>query len=151
MAFTGEDKVLEEDVIKRDRPFTPTMLEWVADGNAEQVVGHIDGGGNIFVVPDKSTLFLTTIFIQSEDNNVAVGGDAEMVVIMPDDSVRFILGGINTTATGAAANVLSISFPMPIKVNDKERIAITGLIPGAFSAGFTGFILPKRLGQRTFI
>lgn len=151
MVFQGEDKILEEDVIKRDRKFFPTMLEWVADGNAEQIVGHTDAGGTIFTVPGNSTLFLTTMFMQSEDNNVAVGGDAEMEVLMPDDSTRFVLGGINTTATGTANSVLTLTFPMPIKINEKERIFIGGLIPGAFSAGFTGFLLPKRIGQRSFI
>lgn len=151
MAFEGEDVVLKDDVIKRDRPFFPTMLEWVADGNAEQVVGHTDGGGAFFVVPAKSTFFMTSMFIQSEDSSPAAGGDVEMVVVMPDDSERFILGGICTTATGQKANVLAQSFPMPIKINDKERIAIIGVVPDGFSAGFTGFILPKRLGQRTFI
>ena len=151
MVFQGEDKVLEENLIKKDRKFFPSLMEWVADGNAEQIIRHRTSGGIIFTVPAKTTLFLTTLFIDSEDNSGATSSASNIVILMPDDSVRFTLGSIVSSAAGIPFKVLSLTFPMPIKIDQLERIQATGTIPAAFSCGFTGFLLPKRIGERTFI
>lgn len=139
----------------RQREFFPTFAEWASDGNIEQVTQTFDLGTTFYTVPKNHTLFVTSVFLNgAEGGNVSGHAVVEMVLSNPpNNNDRFIFLSIrvdHTAGQHGGADSLSLSFPMPIRVEQDEIVNFlqggfdTPLVKGAFS----GFLLPKKISIR---
>ena len=151
----GESDVpLTEDVVKKPlREFSATFSEWAAD-NVEQIwiTDRVTSGRVLYTVPENFTLFITSGFIAG--HSTAVGGThGDLRLQFGTASKLFIIVACtvdhHTTAVGTASS-MALSFPMPLKINQGEivEIAITGVSNPFVVAGFTGFLLPKKISIR---
>ena len=149
-------QVLEEPV----RKFFPTFLEWVADGNAEQVggSGNISRGATgaqsltIFTVPENFTLFITSVWLGSDN---AAPGAGTATILFQVSSPLLVLLTDNLNLSFASGSHASNSLTMPIKVSSgaSVNIQLEMISSGAPTTviahgGFTGFILPKKISIR---
>lgn len=156
--MVGEsDVVLDEDRVlePKTRLFFPTFTEWVVDGNAEQVlrsVRDLVGDQAIFGVPEKFTLFVTSAWVSAvEEDNVSIHSFASIGKIQGTKVTDFVGGWVDHVAGQHGGNMFaSLSFPMPLRVETGERIwvKVQNFSLGLVSAGFQGFILPKKISIR---
>ena len=144
MVFQGEEVALSKDILKKPILFVKNWLEWVAD-NEIQVLENVIGVTTptvIFTVPDKQTLFITTCFL----DNIYTGDVG--AAISPNLSIQgtgkvLIASVVNI---GDATHIFgSLSFPMPIKVEEKQSIRVTSGANNRVSAGFSGFLVKKKI------
>ena len=150
--MVGESDVfLDKDIIPdKAREFFPTIAEWVADGNAEQIIASAIANGVMFTVPDNFTLFITSAFISDHTESTGADNDAQIQV---RDETRLILA-TNTPHSHTGGNnhehcCVAQTYPMPIKVESGATIEFRGLGAGAHgTAGIQGFLLPKKISIR---
>lgn len=133
------DVVLTEDVIKKRREFFPTFREWVADGNADQIIRSRTSEGTLFSVPSNFTLFITSAWLSA---NVVLGGTFSNMNI--SNRVSFL--GVDCPADQVSSTTANYS--MPIIAHEGEDIIIgTGGV-NTTRGGFAGFLLPKKISVR---
>jgi hypothetical protein len=117
------------------------LKEFSAD-NFEQVITEKAGTGwnTIYTVPDGYTLYLTSLYASF----MGVTNDYLLVGIFPGGNYpRAILLKLYLPANGGATSE-SLSFDMPLKVYNKEKIMFyNSSIVG--SVGFTGFLMKKAI------
>lgn len=154
MVFPGDvsDKVLEEDVIKKSREFFPTFMEWVADGNAEQILDAgsrlVIGAGVIYRVPANKTFFLTNAHLSSD---VVAGGagSSEVNLYFRNTKVQNKLISHHHDMVRPDHATSSINFPMPLKLDAGEEVIIVNDHAAFRSiANIQGFLLPKKISIR---
>lgn len=142
------DVPLTEDVVKRKPSIvSPTFMEWVSDGNAEQIIRRAGVAGAtakliIYSVPKNFTFFMTSCFITIMCGS---GAPAQRTgrLILPTDVMLLeaaIVGG-NT------AESIAQSFTMPIRVVSGD-IFLTSSANSVVQVGIQGFILPLKLAIR---
>jgi len=143
MVFQGEDTALTEDIFKDPPKFINTRAEWAADNRLQIFNSKTALAGateDLFAVPAKNTLFITACRLASK----STGAAAEAALwITPgiDDGVTFLCELI------FAANLhdsMSLSFPMPIKVEEGSIIQVDST-NSISKAQIFGFIVPKRI------
>lgn len=142
--FQGEDKILDEDVIKKQpREFQPTFSEWAAD-NVEQIIKSDtsnNGSSAIYQVPVNFTLFITSCFIA----HLSSSASQAIIHLGNDSSIKNIL--VSRSKDQGCNN--SLSFLMPLKVSQGETIFLTSTGAGnGANGGIQGFLLPKKISIR---
>ena len=153
----GESRVsLDKDVVK-EKPLavSPTFMEWAADGNVEQIIAAGNEGASlIFTVPNNKTLFITSAWVGGmETANVNSHGHIILFIEDPAASGTLpILGASVDHVTGQHGGNTnnSLSFPMPLRVEQKNKIAITSpnINTPRMRGGFQGFLLDKKISIR---
>lgn len=159
-ATTDEGVPLTEDILKKPREFVRTWLEWIADGNAEQVgkSGNITRGATgvqtltIYTVPDNFTLFITSVWM-GMDNTAIGSGTASGSLRLLGPFINLMSDNLNLGHAHGSHS--SNSFTMPFKVESKGKVAIniemvsTGAPTSVTThGGFLGFLLPKKISFR---
>ena len=154
MVFTGEDVPLEEDVLKEPkRVFFPTFLEWISDGNAEQILDNAQQSGSgsttIFTTPENFTFFLTSVHLSSDAAGGGGAGSALCSVFFGANiSIKRLLSHRHVLASPDHVTS-SLAFTMPMKLNSGESIIIDNDSATFQSvANITGFLLPKKISVR---
>ncbi len=147
--LSTSDKVLDRDVVKRpDREFEATFSEWASD-NVEQIIENRDTTGTMFDVPKNFTLFVTSAWITLMASSGANSSGFARIMVLNNTKVLLGVRARNfSTAPSPQNSSMALSFPMPIKV---ERGDVDFLLSGTEFrgvAGFTGFLLPKKISIR---
>ena len=152
--MVGESDVpLTEDVVKKPpREFSATFSEWAAD-NVEQIVKSKGSAGDLNVVPENHTLFITSAFITaSEEANATTHGNAQLRIrgVASTKATLLVIEIDHITGQHGGSQALSITFPMPIKIESGLQVNLTesGITTPGLFAGFTGFLLPKKISIR---
>jgi len=143
MVFQGEATVLSKDVIKISKDFVKTWVEWSADNEIQVLVTGLNLSAitNLFTVPNRQTLFITSCYIDAIYN----GGAMTSVPLL-----QIIGSGQTLIATsilnGAASHSFnSLPFPMPIKVEEKNIVRAIASANHRVSTGFQGFLVRKKI------
>lgn len=140
MVFEGENKVLEEDILKRRGGFVKTWTEHAAD-EFEQVIasrlGSTAASQVIFTVPQAHTLFITNAFISIHGT-------------VSDNRCNIRLGTrslIGVVAGNHDNQELAQAYPMPIKAEAGQVIEYNNIVGNTviFQAGIIGFLVPKKI------
>lgn len=142
----ASSKILDKDVIRRpDREFFATFAEWVADGNAEQIIRQIGtptSGGTIYSIPKNFTLFITAACISITCTSGAPSQRIASIQLPDGQSIiqAAIQGGFTAFSN-------AVSFPMPIRATSGN---ITTQINANAFGNFIiiGFLLPKKISIR---
>ena len=142
MVFSGEGVPLRENILKKDIEFVKNWLEWSAE-NRTQIIRSGNADTVIFTVPQKTTLWITNVYlflIHTTANTVSQG-------IGLQTSSTFIIRGLNGLGLGGTENTVdfSLSFRMPLKVEEGDIIFTNPYPEGKMSAGFMGFLVPKKI------
>lgn len=140
MVFEGSDVPLTEDILRKPVEFVRSWIEWTSE-NRQQIIRTAFSPGTLFTVPDNNTLWITSAYVSA--NNSTVGDQA--VTLSITNNFQILRMRIQNTAD---SNSLSSSFPMPIKVEEGQVIALSSNATNS-TAGFTGFIVPKQISGRT--
>ena len=149
--MVGEsDVVLDENIIKKDLGFFPSLGEFASD-NFEQIIKadqSTSSTATLYTVPDKRTLFVTSVWVAGEISAATATGTAS--IALNRGGVPLMLAGIRLdhhAGTGIDANCCALSFGMPIKVNSGEimQLAKFSTYTGSIVGGFTGFEVSKKL------
>ena len=151
----GESKVpLDKNIIPdRPREFFPTFLEWISDGNAEQILDNAQQSGTgettIFTTPENFTFFLTSVHLSSD---AAGGGGVSSALATiffgSSNSIKRLLSHRHVLASPDHVTS-SLAFTMPMKLNAGESIIINnGHSTFQSVANITGFLLPKKISIR---
>ncbi len=143
--MVGEsDVALEEDIIKKPKEFVRSWVEWSAS-NREQILKGINFSGGagtrtIYTVPLKHTFFLTSAFISSHEHGAL---DASVIMTVSRGTILAIdLGNHHSDS-------ISLAYPMPIKLEENEVVALTNDANTDFIAGVQGFLVPKQISGRS--
>ncbi len=148
--MVDEEISLTKDVIKRpDREAFPTFLEWVADGNAEQILRNAfkstSGSVTLFEVPENFTFFITSFNMSSENTAGGAGNVESLLRFSTTEALARIAHNMNEHDHV----VLSQSYTMPVRVPSGQVIEISNI--GASlntSVVLQGFLLPKKISIR---
>jgi len=138
MVELGSDVPLREDIIKRPIEFVKTWVEWSAK-NRLQINKSKGVSGLIFTVPDNNTLWITTAFCSL----IETSGSAESAVEIGSSGGSGIVKLISASSTATGEGNNAISFPMPIKVEQKLQVRAVSNGTTAGTWGFTGFVEPN--------
>ena len=153
MVELGKSKVpLDKNIIpEQPRIFFPTFAEWIADGNAEQIIRTATfttpGATPIFTVPENFTLFITNLHLSSDITGGGAGNTQASIRLGVND----LIVPIRHTHVIASADhvVSSLSCPMPLKVDSGDSVFLTvGLGTMIASGQICGFLLPKKISIR---
>jgi len=150
--MVGESDIpLTKNVIREpDRAFSATFMEWVADGNAEQIIKRGTSAGVFYTVPENFTLFITSAFVSGHKTNAGGAGHFVNLSIEnlsganPSVIMSLDLGNVAQVTWGSVSN----SFPMPLRAEAGKLITITFIPNVEGTAGFQGFLLPKKISIR---
>ena len=150
MTKLGESPIaLTEDVVKK-KPLvvSPTFMEWVADGNVEQITQARSNtlADTLYIVPDNFTLFITSAFVSASCTTGAPSNRSAILTIDGDEEGKAILFASITGGYTSANN--AISFPMPFKVNSGQIVRGILNVNTLGRWGFIGFLLPKKISIR---
>lgn len=150
VAGLGDSPVpLDQDVVKR-KPLivSPTFMEWVADGNAEQIfiTGGISSAGRTtaYTTPKNFTLFITNISITIRCSTGAPSSRIGSVEFNAGDTA--ILQAVIVGGNTASSN--SMSYPMPLRRSSGEVITIAVNAGASVNFVIQGFLLPLKLSIR---
>lgn len=150
VAGLGDSPVpLDQNVVKR-KPLivSPTFMEWVADGNAEQIfIGAartIAGTSSIITIPNNFTLFITSASLNIVCTGVGAPTLRQGSIQIRGDTIL----AAQVFAIGAA-NRDSNSFPMPLRISSNEAIELVLSANNArVVATIQGFLLPRKISIR---
>lgn len=147
MALGDSPVALDKDVIKQaPRQFFPTVKEWAADGNTEQIIVSNASNGNVtlYTVPDGFTLFITSAWVTCQC--IAAGPSARRALVSIGPEGKDIVGASITGQAEANSNALTYSMPLAVT----SGISIFGLTTSNSTGrwGFQGFLLPKKVAIR---
>jgi len=146
--FQGSDVPLSENILKKPIEFVRSWLEWAAD-NREQVSSSRGSIGSLFVVPAKNTFYLTGAWIHlSTRNNNANQIDISIKYGSSTSEKVLSCGVKNSNLVGQPnhSNSISMTFPMPIKIQAGQDIELDRSATGsAFVGGIFGFLEPKKI------
>ena len=147
MTFQGADKLLEENILKQPLLFFRTWAEWATENSTRQFIEKVSrfGAGSIVIltVPENQTFFLTSAMI-----SLSAGTSSSTLFLgIPQFTDAEIL---QITVFSGRTDSISLSFPMPLKINQGEQLRITNT--GALStatACVQGFFVSKRISGRS--
>lgn len=149
--FTTDSEVpLTEDVLKeKPREFIKSFLEWIPDGNVEQIIKSANrstiGSSTIYAVPKNFTLFITSIWQIITCTGVGAATTRRSNILITGD---IALQTLEIIAIGAQESMTQ-SFSMPLKISEKNIIIVNQQHANMRSqAGFIGFLLPKKISFR---
>jgi hypothetical protein len=148
MSLGDSPIVLDRDVVK-SKPLrvSPTFAEWVADGNAEQIIktaSIVNTTSTLYTVPANFTLFITTSFLSSD--NIAGGAGTTAAQLKIGSTI--ILRQLHSLPAGDHTST-SQDYPMPLRVNPNDTVTLFSDSANLFvSGGFTGFLLPRKISIR---
>lgn len=136
---------LPVDIIKTENTeFYPTHSEWAAI-NRPQI--FVSTGASVtattetlYTVPDNQTLFISSLWANIADDASAARGD---VVIKTNiaQAKLILLSKIAQNST----NAISISYPMPIRVEGGDEVQMEVSANCKGDGGFVGWIEDKRI------
>lgn len=145
VAGLGESNVpLTEDILKKEFEFVKTFLEWISNGNAEQIIrdaARTTGGtSTLYTVARNTTLFITSAWIAGV--GTSIGTVINFFLEEADRNLKFLRNySFENTPSSS-----SITYSMPIRIESGQSIVFTIAIGQASAAGgFTGYLLPKRI------
>jgi len=135
----------KESVLEEPKPYVVDFKDWVADGNAEQVLIDVSAGAGatttLYQVPKNYSFFLLSAYLRAYLSGAAVGG-AELHI----DGVYKFLNVICTT--NIDTQNAQLSYFMPLKIPSEQLIVIdTDANTTAFGS-ISGFILPSKISIR---
>jgi len=145
MVALGSDVSLREDILKQPRVFYPTWVEWSAV-NRDQVEKFIArgsaGSSNIFTVPTGLTFWITSANMSGGSST----GSSYEVLLRITSSQRTLA---TFEGSGTAAQTFSMTYPMPIRVEQNETIDLLVQSPNVrASASIQGFLEPRQISGR---
>ena len=147
MTFQGEDKLLEDNILKQPLLFFRTWSEWATENSLKQEIIRVSrfGGGTFtaVTVPKNQTFFLTSAMI-----SLRTGTNLSTLSLgIPQFTDAEIL---QLTVGSSSVDSISLSFPMPLRINEGEtiRISNTGALSTA-TACLQGFFVSKRISGRS--
>lgn len=147
--FQGGDVPLSENILKKDVDFVKTWVEWAAD-TRERITRSATSNEDMFVVPEKNTLFITVAWITVAASGTT-GNNVRCEISIDGNTRTLITCRIkDNSLVGVAppmSNSISQSYPMPIKIEAGEAVRYTQTASSSANSkgGFTGFLVPKRL------
>ena len=144
MVFQGEDIVLEEDIIKKER-FIRTESEWAAKNRRQVAIGMTSSAGaaTLFTVPSKETFFLTGLIISGR-SVLDTEGSATITMTPGISGGDGTLANLMIAASGQQDS-LSISFPMPLKIESGTLIEIREISISRAAGVIFGWLEPKQI------
>ena len=141
----GKSKIpLEEDLIKKPIEFVKSWSEWAAQNQRQLITrGSKFGTGafTLLTVPNLETFYLTSASLSVFTGST---GSTTATLELPSlaDGVIFELRvqlGFNTAS-------ISLPFPMPLKINEKEIIIVQNTDSNSIAAAtIQGFFVLKRI------
>jgi len=154
MVFQGEDVPLTKDIFAKKLDFFQTEAEWSSIFRDQiwvtKQVNNLSASDDLFTVPAKNTLFISSAFIGAVAKKS--GLDNTMTVRLKIDkgvgiNTKVILAvGLSEEISTQASS--SISFPMPLRVEEGETIEVEfGSSSNKITAtyGFSGWLVPKKI------
>lgn len=147
-------KPLDKSVIKEPpKPFSATFMEYVADGNAEQIHRMANSAATLYTVPTNHTLFITSCFVSGlEVGNVNTHGEIQLLIKFASlDNIMLLSTHVDHIAgQHGGSSELSLSFPMPVRVEQGSKIvsSLAGFTTPQARFAFLGFLLPKKISIR---
>lgn len=148
------EKVLEEDILKvKARQFFPTFAEWIADGNAEQIVRAAFSNDStdkiIFAIPKNKTFFMTGCSLSTKNSDLgdqATGAQIRYGNVAPFTTFTLLTAETEAPGSGVAN---SINFSMPIKIEGGNTILLLSSGADSRQHGIIyGFLLDKKISIR---
>lgn len=134
----------------RPQPFTKTWMEWVAE-NREQIWRQNSSAGGdfiLFTVPRGHILYITSAYLSIADDSGNIGSGSAILALDKLDPATAILSVVFDTRVGSPpfVNVVSLSFPMPLAVNEGRQVTSFKFNPELVVAtGFHGWLEPKKI------
>jgi len=130
--FTGSDVPLEEDILRKTKPFTESRTEFDAR-TAEQQILFATSTGTMITVPPLKTLWINSAFASCR-NTLAVGaaniGTANTIIIQSHCEI----GGQS-----------AVAMPYPMALKFEEGSVISATITGTGMVGLQGFLVDKKI------
>lgn len=150
MVFQGEDVPLTEDIIKKKIEFVKDWVQWASD-NFEIFVERelaLNGADSILLtVPDKHTFYITSAFLNvlsTTTTNAIKWGQITATTGSGSNAIPPIL--FSSIFLGGAVISNSLTFPMPLKVEEKGVITVrSSALSMRVEGGITGFLVPKKI------
>ncbi len=152
MVLQGEDVVLTEDILKKQLGFSPTRRDWVVD-NEEVVAIGLATASPTFIVPDKKTLYITTVWIEgtiiSTASGLGVRLDTSQIVGLQTGSNFYIILAV-PISMNVGENIATdhgfATFDPPLKIPEGATITFQNIGVGTVGrAGITGWLESKRI------
>ena len=151
--FQGGDVSLTEDILRQPTEFVRNWIEWVTE-NRVQIIRDVTEGTSssvLFTVPKGETLFITTAEISGTMTSTSGinsrHADISITSIGGAVERRIIIVQFDASALASSSN--SLSFPMPIMVEENKSVRIDITSTMRASGGFTGFVIPKHIAGKT--
>lgn len=147
--MVDEEAILTKNLIQRpDREFIPTFLEWVPDGNVQQIFIHkADSGGalvNLYTVPKNFTLFITSAHL--DISCTAAGPSYRVARLIINKTTNVVL---STALTGQEDNASATqAYPMPLRVDSDDIVQLSTSASQNYQVQIQGFLLPKKISIR---
>lgn len=145
-------KALTEDIVKRPKePYKATFMEWLADGNAEQILKEqalaaATADITIYTVPKNFTLFLFAASLSV--SNVSAAANVTNLYLRGANGVSIL--AVRTIPTSGQGSMTQ-QFLSPLKVEEGETIYLNKNVASSdvkVTTTFQGFLLPKKISIR---
>jgi len=137
-------KPLTEDILRKKPPFIFGYYEWLSV-QGERIMESSDSATTndvMFTVPERKTLYITGCDIGGSVTVLGVGGTAAIFMFV-EQSDQMLVGSKTNVINLSMGN--SQSFPIPLKVEEGERIITSGQGTFRLLAKFHGFLIDKRI------
>jgi len=126
--FGASDVSLIKSIIEEKRDFIPYEAEF--RGRNETRVSKSASFTNsvgtkvIFIVPENSTLFITAAYVTIYTNTTTTREFGSVTIFFDNSSTGDVLLTVGNHSHLSNANNVSLSFPMPIKVDAGQRLVL---------------------------